>query len=84
MQFIICVDKHLKQFYSYNHMVCLFQEHNKEKFIKELLEVNQNNMENNKHIELVPLLIEPAMLCYILFLGDHWLIIALSSLNILG
>jgi len=64
-------------------MVCLFQEQNKEKFIKEPLEDNLKKEEKNKLIELVQLLIEQVMLCYILYLDVHLLTIALSLFNIL-
>lgn len=47
-QFIICVNKHLKLYYSYNLMVCHFLELNKEKFIKGLLVVNPKCSEKVK------------------------------------
>jgi hypothetical protein len=50
---IICVDKHLKLFYNFNHMECHSQELNKVKFIKEHSVVNPEIKENNKHIEPV-------------------------------
>jgi succinate dehydrogenase/fumarate reductase flavoprotein subunit len=43
---IICVNKHLKQYYNLNLTECLFQEQKKEKFIKELSVVNQDIKEN--------------------------------------
>lgn len=64
-------------------MVYHFQEQNKVKSIKEPLEVNLNNMENNKPIEPAQSLIEQDMLCYILFSEDLWPTTVLSSLNIL-
>lgn len=45
MPFITCVEKHLLQFYNFNLMECHFQEQNKEKSIKEHLEVNLYNTE---------------------------------------
>jgi hypothetical protein len=45
MQYIICVDKLHKLFYNLNLTECLFQELNKVKFTKELLEDNQLDME---------------------------------------
>lgn len=71
MPFIICADKLLKPFCNFNLTECLFQEQNKEKFIKELSEVNQSTKENNKHIEHVLLQTELDMLCYIHFSEDH-------------
>ena len=53
MPFIICVNKHLKQYYNLNLTECLFQEQKKEKFIKELSVVNPEIKENSKLIELV-------------------------------
>ncbi len=46
MPFIICVNKHLKQYYNLNLTECLFQEQKKEKFIKELSVVNPDIKEN--------------------------------------
>ena len=41
MPFTICVKRLQKLFWNLNPMECIFQEQNKVKFIKELLEVNQ-------------------------------------------
>ncbi len=46
MLFTICVNKLHKLSLNLNLMECLFQEQNKEKFIKELLEDNQKKEEN--------------------------------------
>jgi succinate dehydrogenase/fumarate reductase flavoprotein subunit len=46
MLFIICVNKHHKQFCNFNHMVCHFQEQRKEKYIKEPSVVSQDIKEN--------------------------------------
>lgn len=83
MLFIICVNKLHKLFFNFNHMGCLFQEQNKEKFIKEPLEDNLKKEEKSKLIELVQLLIGLVMPCYILYLDVHLLTIVLSLLNIL-
>ena len=52
-------------------MECLFQEPKKERFIRELLEVNLLTMEKEaKPIDVVLLQIEPDTLCYILYLEE--------------
>lgn len=71
MLFITCVEKHQKLFYNCNLMDCLSLEPKREKFTKEHLEDNQDNMENSKLTEHVRLLIELDMQCYTLCLVDH-------------
>lgn len=46
MLFITCVEKHQKLFYNCNLTDCLSLEPKREKFTKEHLEDNQENMEN--------------------------------------
>ena len=60
-------------------MECHSVEQRKEKFIKELLEVNQKNLVKVvKHTGVVQWLIELDTLCYIHFLEGLWVMIAFS------
>ncbi len=80
---IICVDKHPRLFYSFNHTECHSQELNKAKSIKEPSVDSPEIKENNKHTEHVQSLIEQVMLCYIHYSEDHLLTIVHSLSNIL-
>ena len=52
-------------------MECHFQEQKKEKFIRELLEVNlKNGVKEDRHIDVVLSLIELVIQCFILYLAE--------------
>lgn len=81
---ILCVKKLKMQFICWKVMECHFQELKMEKFISELLEVDQKIMEKeDKLIDVQLLLIDQATPCSTLFLEELLLEIAHSLLNIL-
>jgi hypothetical protein len=80
---IICVGKLLNPLLNWNLMECLLVGLKKERYIKELSEVNRSNTaREDRHIDVALLPIGLDMLCYIHYLAEPWDIIATSLLNI--